>query len=282
MNKFSIYLHPFYWSSLLVLIVNDLILKAYYPSFITGKLSDFAGLVVLPLFIFGIYPRLFRSTKSQITLLSISGAVLVLIQFPNVLNILNVGLDSLNLPTHNLTSDYSDFIALLILPFVYLFMKSFFRKDEQAVKTNRSKKVVPSFIMGSISFIALCATSFVGTKTVSLNQNISSAEDFEESLYIIQNNLIDEGIEVTASHLHADTVYSIYVRFTDDLWFKSRKELNKSNVDGIQGRLSFTGFSRSDSLVFSEFTLTVSGYEIEDSTVNRIYTQRFKPLFEIK
>jgi hypothetical protein len=280
MNKFSIYLHPFYWISLTVLIVNDLILKAHYPSFITGKLSDFAGLVVLPLFIFGICPRLFRSTKSQIALLSISGAVLVLIQFPPVLHFLNVVLESLYLPAHNLTPDYSDFIALSILPFVYLLMKDYFHNDEQTVKTNHSKKVVPYFILGSMSFIALCATSFIGTKTVSLNQNISSAEDFERTVYNFQNNLIENDINVTASHLHADTVYSTHARFNDDLWFKSRNELNKSHVERIEGRLSFTGFATSDSLLLSDFTLTVSGYKIEDSTVSRIFNQRFKPLLD--
>lgn len=42
-------LHPLAWGSLVVLLVNDHVLKRAYPSWLTGKLSDVAGLVFFPL-----------------------------------------------------------------------------------------------------------------------------------------------------------------------------------------------------------------------------------------
>jgi hypothetical protein len=42
-------LHPVAWAALVVLVVNDHYAKAAYPGWLTGKLSDFAGLLVLPL-----------------------------------------------------------------------------------------------------------------------------------------------------------------------------------------------------------------------------------------
>ena len=41
-------LHPAFLASLVALLVNDLVLKTAAPSVVTGKLSDVAGLVVLP------------------------------------------------------------------------------------------------------------------------------------------------------------------------------------------------------------------------------------------
>ncbi len=40
--------HPATWLSIALLLVNDHVLKVLYPSWITGKLSDFAGLFFFP------------------------------------------------------------------------------------------------------------------------------------------------------------------------------------------------------------------------------------------
>ena len=45
-------LHPLFLVSLLVLLINDHIAKDLYPGVITGKLSDFSGLLVLPVLAF--------------------------------------------------------------------------------------------------------------------------------------------------------------------------------------------------------------------------------------
>jgi hypothetical protein len=41
-------LDPLFWLALLLLVLNDHVLKAAAPGFITGKLSDVAGLAVAP------------------------------------------------------------------------------------------------------------------------------------------------------------------------------------------------------------------------------------------
>ncbi len=45
----SILTHPVAIAALVVLVINDHLLKAAYPGWITGKLSDFAGMVLAPL-----------------------------------------------------------------------------------------------------------------------------------------------------------------------------------------------------------------------------------------
>ena len=42
-------LHPVALIALAVLVLNDQVLKAAWPGFVTGKLSDIAGLIVAPL-----------------------------------------------------------------------------------------------------------------------------------------------------------------------------------------------------------------------------------------
>jgi hypothetical protein len=51
--------HPLWWSALVVLIVNDRLLKggAIVPSWLTGKLSDFAFLIVAPVLVAVLLPK---------------------------------------------------------------------------------------------------------------------------------------------------------------------------------------------------------------------------------
>jgi hypothetical protein len=48
-------LHPIPLAAIAVLIVNDHFLKTAYPGLITGKLSDFAGMIFFPLFLQGVW-----------------------------------------------------------------------------------------------------------------------------------------------------------------------------------------------------------------------------------
>jgi hypothetical protein len=55
-------LHPVALTALGVLLVNDHLLKAQWPGLVTGKLSDVAGLVLLPLFVHAVWIGAVRAT----------------------------------------------------------------------------------------------------------------------------------------------------------------------------------------------------------------------------
>jgi hypothetical protein len=103
--------------ALAVLLVNDALLKQAYPGFITGKLSDFAGLAVVSLPLFAAFPRHTRSIY-----LALSGAFLwwkspasdTFITFMNDAQPLLIGR----------TVDYGDLIALAVLPACAKFVAS--------------------------------------------------------------------------------------------------------------------------------------------------------------
>ena len=54
--------------SLIILLINDFILKRYIGNWITGKLSDFAGLFIFPLFWSALFPR-FKNGVHLVTLI---------------------------------------------------------------------------------------------------------------------------------------------------------------------------------------------------------------------
>lgn len=58
-------LHPALLLSLVVLIVNDHVLKRCAPGVLSGKLSDFAVLVLLPLLLHGVLELLFARVRRQ-------------------------------------------------------------------------------------------------------------------------------------------------------------------------------------------------------------------------
>jgi len=96
-------------AALALLIVNDALLKQAYPGFITGKLSDFAGLAVVALPLFAAFPQ-----RARAIYLALGGAFLwwkspasgAFISYMNEIQPLTIGR----------TVDFGDLIALTVLP----------------------------------------------------------------------------------------------------------------------------------------------------------------------
>lgn len=108
----SLLLHPLFITSLLVLILNDQFWKAAYGNWLTGKLSDFAGLAVFYLLASSILPRHRKAI--------FWGTALFFIWFKSSLSqpFLDLMAASLHI-TLTRVVDYSDLIALVILPLAY-------------------------------------------------------------------------------------------------------------------------------------------------------------------
>ena len=59
-------LHPIALAAIAVLVINDHILKEAYPSWLTGKLSDVAGLVFFPLLAAALLAPLIRIARDRL------------------------------------------------------------------------------------------------------------------------------------------------------------------------------------------------------------------------
>ena len=62
--------HPLTLSMLALWIVNDHVLKDHYGNIVTGKLSDVAGLIVFPLFLFALYEVFVGTERARRALLT--------------------------------------------------------------------------------------------------------------------------------------------------------------------------------------------------------------------
>lgn len=105
----TLLLHPFFLLSLLLLLLNDAFFKHQYHNWLTGKLSDFAGLFAFAVFTIAILPN--RKT----TILLLISIVFIWWKSPLSEPFIFYVNNQLHFPFHRIV-DYSDYIALAILP----------------------------------------------------------------------------------------------------------------------------------------------------------------------
>jgi len=149
MKRKDLILNSYFVIGLIVLILNDFYLKYEYRNFVTGKLSDFAGLLIFPMFMVSIFPEL-RKSISIIT--GIGFVIWKLPLFTPVIDLIN------QLPFVSIyrVIDYSDYIALLILPLSHYLIN--YHKFRPIIKIEQVKQFSRFALLG-ISFFAFCATS---------------------------------------------------------------------------------------------------------------------------
>lgn len=151
--------------SIFLLLINDLYLKYEYHNSLTGKLSDFVGLFAFPYF----FSCLLRKKVKLIYLFTAIFFAIWKSQFSqpifDFVNSIGIGI--------NRTVDYTDFIALLILPFSYWYYK----------KSNFQLLWVPSKILKPI-VIGSSMFSFIATTLPSEVGELEMKSDLEVDLNI--------------------------------------------------------------------------------------------------
>jgi len=115
--KYEVFHSPLFVSALFVLLINDYFLKYQFTSWLTGKLSDFAGIFVFAQFFFALFPNKTRTTAC-ITALSF-----VYWKSPLSQPLID-GWNSLAIVPVTRTVDASDLLALAMLPIARLYFFS--------------------------------------------------------------------------------------------------------------------------------------------------------------
>ena len=100
--------NPLFIIAVLILVLNDWYLKYHYTGWFTGKLSDFAGLFAFPFFLNVFFPTRGKVIYSITLLIFVVWKTTLIQPFIDYLN-------SVGLPTWR-TVDYTDYLALMILP----------------------------------------------------------------------------------------------------------------------------------------------------------------------
>lgn len=182
MKKDNLVFAPIFLVSLLVLLTNDFYLKQTYSNQLTGKLSDFAGLIVFPVFVAYIIP----SSKKWISV--ITAGLFIIWKMP----ITTPLIDTINLILPfkvQRVIDYSDFWALWVLLISHKIIQ----------RTDTKQKIGSTFILklskGSIVFVAffaICATSRIPRAeipkgTIHLGESYRVKKSKEETIQMIKS-----------------------------------------------------------------------------------------------
>jgi len=108
--------NPIFIGAVLMLVLNDWYLKQTLANSLTGKLSDVTGLFAFTFFFSAVFPR-------KVKLVHLFTTLLFLIWKSPLAQPLIDGLGTLGLPLSR-TVDYTDYLALMILPVSYYAFKT--------------------------------------------------------------------------------------------------------------------------------------------------------------
>lgn len=147
MSKQRLYLliQPAFLFSIALLLFNDLSFKYEFHNWVTGKLSDFAGLFALAIFLIAFFP----SKRKQVL-------ITVAIFFawwksPLASSFIWFCQNKFELPINRVV-DYTDLIALIVLPFAY-------RSSDREERISIYPKPVLIAVMSFVALFAFCFTS---------------------------------------------------------------------------------------------------------------------------
>lgn len=128
-------------TGLTLLLLNDFVFKGLYGNWLTGKLSDFAGLFIFPLF----WTALLTRHKTKIFWLT--GLFFLYWKSPYSQTLIDTW-NYFGILTISRVIDYSDLIALTVLPLAY-----YIETKKEKVMTIRLSPIVP-LIVSAFAFVA--------------------------------------------------------------------------------------------------------------------------------
>ena len=202
--------------SLITLILNDHYLKYQFSNWITGKLSDFVGLIIFPLMLTYLIPQ-FRTKSIWISALLFifwkSPFSQSLIDFYNQFSLIKI----------TRVVDYSDLIAFVILPIPYYLIKKI-----DNLKTIQIKNISPKYIIFPC-LLALISTS----PPLGYSYYMSTDGNLKCHKCSLKVNLSTEEIvnRFEQNNIKFDTFYSVIDYRVPDAEFAKRYKIKEFVVD---------------------------------------------------
>jgi len=234
-----------YWflTGLLILLLNDFFFKEHYGNWLTGKLSDFSGLFIFPLFWTAIFP----GHKNKIFWLT--GLMFAYFKSPFSQAFID-NWNSIGLLSISRTVDYSDLCALIILPVAFSFESS---SDSH-----------PKISLNPIIPLTIATFAFLATNSLPTTCFQDSA------IYYVKHYSRDSLIsDLKASGIYATTSEYVNTKYKDENW-----EINNLN-DSIYSLIISIGDFNSDdntvkiSLGCWDYNTKISENDLDKATLER-------------
>lgn len=163
MKKFktTLLLSPIFVIGLALLLVNDFYLKAEFHNFLTGKISDFAGLFIFPFFFAVFFPNKTKQIYFSTAILFVFWKLPFSDLFIDIFN-------SNMFFSINRVVDFTDLTVLLILPISYFYF-NYRKQKEISVSLQKLKFIFANFVI-LLSVFAFSATSYEQDRSVPINK----------------------------------------------------------------------------------------------------------------
>lgn|GEM_PF-4660113 len=273
-NAYLLLLNPIYIGSLILLILNDLYLKFEFPSFITGKLSDFTGVFCFATVLFLLLSRFYKKKSAIRGSFAISVLILALFQVPLLLHGINTFLAQIGLPETTLTSDFTDILVVIIYPMFNWFINYYIEKRFQI---NVVKHVSWVSVL-CVSMVWFVATSYSSRKLLALDRSYQYSSEIDEFISNLTLFLEGEGFENIDHNSDQHNRISFYAE---------RPEVIQVNPEDSFERIVIWNFkfrkTTPDSLVFNEVILSGTNFDVEhqaDSLVNNYFLPKLETFLE--
>lgn len=235
--------------SLGLLLANDRFLKSSFPGWLTGKLSDFAGLIVLALVLFPLLPR--RSTAIA------SGIAAFFIWWKSPYS--SFAIDAVNgfgLVTIGRVVDYSDLLALVVLPVSVLAYRSSIGQRTD-VEAWRRALIAPTAVVAVLAISGTSVLRSVRPAEIRADgggsvMSVSEVDTVIESLFNSRNDECQERVGSRRA-CFIDRVWFSYEVNDDGLKFEfeelgnSRRRVNRL-IDSLKQAFA----TRADGLIYVE------------------------------
>ena len=199
-KQFKVLLSFWFLFALAILLLNDFLLKPYFGNWFTGKLSDFSGLFVFSVFWIAIFP------KHKVKIFLLTGFLFLLWKSPFSQPIINLW-NSMGAFHINRVVDYSDLVALIVLPIAY----HIYRKETHLF----SLKISPAIPL-VMSVFAFCATSYQRDFDYGKTYNFP----FSKTELITRiNDINDDGSNNLPLSLNIENANNHIFQDSDTLWY---------------------------------------------------------------
>ena len=140
---------------LLLLLLNDHYLKFQFSGWITGKLSDFIGLLIFPMFLQFLFPRLGRYPTV------ITGLSFILWKLPISGPVIDLYNKVAIIPITR-TVDYTDLIALSILPLTDYLIRNIDRYKLRSIKYSINPRLATTIVLIPATIIFMATEPPIG------------------------------------------------------------------------------------------------------------------------
>lgn len=202
--------------ALTLLILNDHWLKEAYPSWLSGKLSDFSGLFVLAVFLFVILGRHVRTSRELQILHLLIAAIFTVWKLAPVEVLTGWLGNAIGIPMPSRVKDVTDLAALVMLPLSYKWLGHSLQRTRIVLRPPFARKALMTMVL-LIAGWSIMATSYAYiSHNVSPETGIATSLEPADVLAVVEKTMNENGFPVYQRETTDSNSYRFFFTWTTE------------------------------------------------------------------